>query len=628
MQKQNRQFGQWDSPITPASLAHSLSFTDLAWDQDGALVWRENRPDRSALVVQPPGEQGIRDLNSDFSVRAGVGYGGGDFCVNGGQVIFVEASSGRLYRQALLGGSAYPITPAFGAAASPALSPDGRWVLYVHSYEDQDIIAIVDARGSAWPDRLITGEDFYMQPCWHPDSQQLAWIAWSHPNMPWDSTWLRLGELNLPSQGLPRLRSVTTLAGGEGLAVFQPQFSPDGRWLAYVADPDGWWQLFLYDLHSGEHRQLTYDEAEFAQPAWGQGARTYAFTPDCKFIIAQCIQDASSSLWQIDLQTGQATPISLPGYTSLNQVAVSPLGDQIALIASGESLPPQVITRHSSGELRVCRRSTSAELSPEYYSQAQHISWQPEPNTRIYGIYNPPTHPSFTGTGLPPLVVMVHGGPTGQRLTGFDSGVQFFTTRGYAVLNVNYRGSSGYGRAYRDLLLGNWGVYDVEDALSGARHLVSQGLVDGGRLIIMGGSAGGYTVLKALVDAPGFFKAGICLYGISNLFTVAAETFKFESHYYDRLIGPLPAATAIYHDRSPIFFADQIRDPLAIFHGDEDKAVPHNQSDAIVASLIDRHVTHEYHLYPGEGHGFRKPETIEHLYTTIENFLRQNVLSP
>ncbi|OGO70008.1 MAG: hypothetical protein A2Z49_02920 [Chloroflexi bacterium RBG_19FT_COMBO_56_12] len=625
-----RQFGLWDSPITPVSLARGLGFSEVAWDESGALVWRESRPERSVLVVQPADGQAWRDLNSDLSVSAGVGYGGGDFCVGKGQAVFVEGKSGRLYRQPINGGTAQPITPAFGAAASPALSPDGRWLLFVHSYEGQDVLAMVDINGDYWPTRLVSGEDFYMQPCWHPDSGQnawqIAWIAWNHPNMPWNGTWLRLGKLVAGANGLPALQEVSTIAGGEDVSVFQPQFSPDGRRLVYAADAQGWWQIYLYDLQTGQHRQLTQQPAEHAQPAWGQGMRTFDITPDSKFIFVQRIQDGSMSLWQIALETGQEKQIDLDGYSSLGQVAVSPDGGRIAMIASGGSLPPRVITRERSGLVRVCRRSSSEELPGGFYSQAQHITWQAEEAGPVYGLYYPPCNPGFEGTGLPPLVVMVHGGPTGVRLIGFDSGVQFFTSRGYAVLNVNYRGSSGYGRAYRDLLLGNWGVYDVQDAISGARHLVQQSLVDGGRLVIMGGSAGGYTVLKALVDAPGFFKAGICLYGISNMFTVAAETHKFEVHYYDSLLGPLPEAADIFRARSPLFFADQIRDPLAIFHGDEDVAVPHNQSDEIVASLRKSSVPHEYHLYPGEGHGFHKPETIEHLYTTIDKFLRLHVL--
>ena len=220
----------------------------------------------------------------------------------------------------------------------------------------------------------------------------------------------------------------------------------------------------------------------------------------------------------------------------------------------------------------------------------------------------------------------VHGGPTSQGTSAFNPQLQFFTSRGFAVLEVNYRGSTGYGRDYRNMLRGSWGIYDVQDSVSGARYLGEQGKVDGSRLVVMGGSAGGFTVLKAMEDFPGFFKAGICLYGVSNQFTLAAETHKFEARYSDSLLGPLPEAAAIYRDRSPIFFADKIIDPIAIFQGEVDVVVPRSQSDEVVENLQRRGVPYIYHVYPGEGHGFRKAETIEHFYQAVERFLRQYVI--
>jgi dipeptidyl aminopeptidase/acylaminoacyl peptidase len=222
--------------------------------------------------------------------------------------------------------------------------------------------------------------------------------------------------------------------------------------------------------------------------------------------------------------------------------------------------------------------------------------------------------------------VLIHGGPTGQRGASFDSQAQFFASRGWGVLQVNYRGSAGYGRVYREKLKGNWGIYDVQDAVSGARYMVEDGQVDGDKLVIMGGSAGGFTVLKALEDYPGTFKAGICLYGVANQFTLVADTHKFEERYSDSLLGALPEAAEVYRERSPIFFANKIQDPIAVFQGEDDKVVPRNQSDQIVAALVRNGVPHEYHLYPGEGHGFRKTETIEMFYTAVEKFLKQYVI--
>jgi len=641
-EQQLRQYGLWSSPLSARSLAQGMAFADLAWDESGALVWLERRPDRGALVVHPGDCQAFRDLNSDFSVRARLGYGGGEFTVGQGQVYFVEAGSGRLYRQALAGGRPAPITPAFGAAASPALSPGGRLLLYVHSYEGRDTLAIVDAQGQNWPQVLVSGADFYMQPAWHPDGRQIAWVEWDHPNMPWDGARLCLGELEAgPPGGLPRLKEARQVAGGENVSVFQPQFSPDGRWLAYVSDETGWWQLYLLDLERGERRQLTHAEAEHGAPAWVQGLRTYTFSPDGRSLVVIRNSQGRSSLWQVELESGRERLIPLPeAYTALDQPAVCPHPGphdafRLALLASGPAqpqrvievfVPPPAFDREPEPGVLLRRRSDSEELPPETYSRPEPFTFQGMDGEPAHGLFYPPNNPRFAGPGKPPLIVHIHGGPTSQVRDTFNPRAQFFATRGFAVLEVNYRGSTGYGRAYRDKLKGNWGIYDVQDAVSGARALAEAGRVDGERMVIMGGSAGGFTVLQALIDYPGFFKAGVAMYAVSNQFTLASETHKFEERYSDSLLGPLPEAAALYRERSPIFHVDRIQDPLAVFQGEDDQVVVRSQSDELVASLRQRGVPLIYHVYPGEGHGFRKPETIEHFYTTVEKFLRTYVL--
>jgi dipeptidyl aminopeptidase/acylaminoacyl peptidase len=631
-----RQYGLWDSPIQPASLAHGINFSDVAWSEDGSLVWREQRSDRGILVVLPAGSQAFRDLNHEYSCRARVGYGGGDFSVGGGNIYFVESESGRIYCQPLPHGIAQPLTPQFGYYASPALSPDSRWLLFVHTNEGNDSLGIVDALGSNWPGKLISGNDFYMQPCWHPNSRSVAWIAWDFPNMPWDGTWLRVGQLRFDEDRLPVLEEAITVAGGENVSIFQPEFSRDGQWLAYVSDQTGWWQIYLYHLISGEYHQVTGLEAEHGAPAWVQGVRNYAFSPDSSCLYFLRNREGFVSLWRVGLESANAGSfheeqiLMEEEYTWLGQPAVSPDGKRIALLASGGRIPLRLIALNlengNSSKPETLRRSTSEELPAGAYSETRPITWKGMDGNPVYGLYSPPHNDEFEGTGEPPLIVHIHGGPTSQRMASFNSQAQFFTSRGYAYLEVNYRGSTGYGRLYRDMLRENWGIYDVQDAVSGARSLVEDGQVDGAKLVIIGGSAGGFTVLKALEDYPGFFKAGICLYGVSNQFTLAAETHKFEARYTDSLIGPLPEASSIYRQRSPIFFVDQIKDPIAIFQGEIDRVVPRNQSDTVVESLRRRGVPHEYVLYPGEGHGFRKIETIEHFYAAVDKFLRQYVI--
>ena len=623
--KTKKQFGLWPSPISPQRIGAGLGISDIAWDDDGSLIWRESRGAGGVLVVQPADGEAFRDLNSDYNVSAGVGYGGGDFCVGRGAVYFVEAKSKRLYRQSTQsGGTAQPITPEFGACASPSLSPDGTRLLFIHTYEHQDSLAIVNSDGKNWPVKLASGDDFYMQPCWHPGGEKISWIAWNHPQMPWDGTTLKVASLQVEGW---RVDDAVTVAGSESISIFQPQFSPNGRYLAYISDESGWWQVYGYDLESGTARQLTHAKAEHGIPAWVQGLRTFGFSPDSERIYCIRIQSGTCSLWQVDVESGGEKQIALPEtYTWLEQIAVHPHEERMALIASGGVCPKRIITTGPDEGCRVWRRSTSEELTTDTYTPPEAVTWPGMDGGDVHGLFYNPQHVQFQGIQMPPLMVLIHGGPTSQRGAVFDAEVQFFTTRGFAVLQVNYRGSSGYGRAYRDMLRGNWGVYDVEDAVSGARHLVAQGRVDNGRLVIMGGSAGGFTVLKALEDYPGVFKAGVCLYGVANQFSLAADTHKFEERYSDSLLGPLPEAAELYRERSPLFFAEKIQDPLIVFQGEDDKVVPKAQSDAIVAALKQNGVPHEYHLYAGEGHGFRKPETIEHFYSALEKFLRQYVI--
>ena len=649
MVKEKKACGTWPSPVSARMMAAGLRLSDVQWDTDSmTLVWLEGRGGQGVLVAQT-GDNAARDLNDEFSVHARVGYGGGDFTVAQGHVYFA-GPEGRLYRQPLSGGRARPIVPAFGHAASPAVSADGQWLVYVHSDGGHDGLAIVDSAGQHWPSKLAYGMDFVMQPCWHPDGTLLAYIAWDHPQMPWDGTELKLLKLDY-SGDMPCVESSEVIAGDTETAIYQPSFSPDGRYLAYVSDASGWWQIYLYDLSHGTHRQLTEAEAEHGIPAWVQGMHSYAWDQDRLVYLRS--EGGCLSLWQ---QTLTGTPqrfTALDDYSDLSQIAISPQTGSIALLASAPKIPLRVVTytpeppplpdmlsaaddapsiqviveeETEDAGLRIRRRATSENLLPEQLSATETLEWRADDGQTVYGMYHPPTHEHFEGLGLPPLIIMVHGGPTSQSIARYEPKAQFFTSRGYAVLEVNHRGSSGYGRAYRRQLHHHWGVYDVEDAASGARYLADQGRVDGSKLVIYGGSAGGFTVLQSLVSQPGFYKAGVCLYGISDQFSAALETFKFEAHYYNSLLGPLPEAAAVYRERSPLFHVERIVDPVAIYQGKEDRVVHMNQAEMIAASLKARGVAHEYTLYEGEGHGWRKSETIEAFYQSVARFLLKNVV--
>ena len=627
IEKSQKPHGTWSSPISPQDISRGLSFSDMAWNKDGTLVWRERYDGRGRLIALPPGGEAFRVMNNDFAVKGGVGYGGGSFTVGDDDVYFVESDSKRIYKQPLGSGKARPITPEYGAAASPQVSPEGDLLLYVHTYEGKDNLVIVDTEGRFWPRKIVSGEDFYMHPRWHPEGEKIAWICWDQPNMPWDGTKLKIGTLSSDDRGLPRLEEQTTIAGDHQTSIFQVEFSPHGRYLAYASDQSGWWQIYLFDIQEGSHTQLTSEPAEHGKPAWGQEMRTFGFSPDGDKIFIIRNQNGFGTLWSLDLSSKDQTKLKMDeNITWLEQISVSPFKNEMALIASGGRQPHRILTFQPGMEQIVVRRSTPEELSPSEYVEPQHLTWQGLYGENVHGLYYPPHQKGDPEGEPPPLLILIHGGPTSQRVADFQIKVQFFTSRGYAVLQPNYRGSTGYGRAYRNALRGKWGIYDVEDAISGARHLCSTGKVDEDKMVIMGGSAGGFTTLKALVDYPGVFKAGICLYGVTNQFSLVEDTHKFEQHYSDSLLGPLPEAKARYRERSPLFFADQIQDALAIFQGGEDKVVVPEQAEAIVQALKENDVPHEYHLYPEEGHGFRQPENIKHFYQTVEAFLNKHVV--
>ncbi len=646
--KTKRAFGTWSSPLKAKELASAHKLLDIQFGEGGAaVVWLESRAGQTTLIMQR-GDDAPRELTgADTRIRGGFGYGGGEFTVQDDTVVYI-VNSNRLYVQSLAGGRARPITPAFGAAAAPRLSPDGRWVAFVHTDENVDGLALVDVDGRDFPRKLAYGTDFVMQPAWHPSGDRLAYVTWDKPRMPWDGTELRVAALGHDARGVPYVISQETLAGGEDISVFQPEFSPDGRWLSFISDESGWWRLYLRDLETGKVQLLTPDEAEYGGPAWVQGIRKVGWSHDSAAIYALRNHNSLMSLWRFPVPDGKAAHIELPPYTWLRQISVAPARDALALLAAGPTTPerallldfeaapldvredpdqPGISVADGGSSARIIQRTSTETLAEAELSDARPIQWTGPDGEVVHGNFYPPESDRFEGVGLPPLIVHVHGGPTSQAPLAYSDEMQFYATRGFAVLQVNHRGGTGYGKAYKDKHRLNWGVQDVEDAASGAAHLAEEGLVDANKLIILGGSAGGYTVLQSLVDKPGFWKAGVCLYGISNQFTLVSEgDWKFEQHYSETLLGPLPEAAERYRDRSPLFHAKHIVDPVIIFQGEDDVVVPRSQSDSIVALLEQRGVPHEYHVYAGEGHGWRKPETIEAYLTATLKFLETWVI--
>jgi len=619
MDKTKRAFGMWDSQMKPELIAAAIRVADPQWDTDGqTLVWREGRSGKGVLMAQPLGEAPY-EISGQNNVSGGVGYGGGDFTIQDGLVIFA-AKDGRLYRRPLGEGFPEPITPQYGSVASPKLSPGNDWVAFVHIYEGKDVIGIVDSKGENWPVKLAENADFYMQPIWHPSGEAIAWVEWDHPNMPWDGTRLMYAALE---GSPPEIQAVQQLAGGEDIPILQPAFSGDGRYLTYVQNKGEWDQLILRDLGDGSLKTLV-EGASILKPAWIQGVVVQVWSADNEHVYFVQTQAGVNTISKVNVKTSALEDVDVHPYTSLSQPSVS-VDERLAVVAGAPSISPRVVSKKGE-KLTIHQRSTSESIPLGDLPTPYEISWTSSDSEEVYGIYSPPTSTRFEGEGLPPAIVLIHGGPTSNVSIGYNLEAAFFTSRGYAYLEVNYRGSTGYGRAYREALRGNWGLLDVIDAAGGAQALIDQRLADPNRLVIKGGSAGGYTVLNTLIRFPGLYKAGICSYGVSNLFTLAMDTHKFEERYTDSLVGPLPEAADKYRSWSPVFHAEKIKDPVAIFQGEEDKVVPPSQSEEIVKALKANGVPHEYHLYPGEGHGFRKSETRKAYYEAIERFLLQYVI--
>jgi len=619
MSKQNLPYGLWPSPITPAMLAGGIRLNDVQWSPDGSfLVWSQSQDGKTSLFAKSAADAAF-DLSGELNPSGGVGYGGGDFFAGQQGVVFTERG-GKLYFKPYLEGSAAPLTPAFGAGASPVITPDGKSVIFIHTYEGKDVLAITPLDGSAWPKILKQGADFYMQPALRPDGKLIAWVEWDHPNMPWDGTSLFLAELDAQTGSLTGQKLVD---GSESTPTFQPIFSPDGSMLAWLSNTGELDQLKVLHLNSGEVETLVQDQI-LLPPAWVQGVRALAWPADSQQIFFLENHLGKTALKSIDLAAKTVREIDTPRYTLLEQPCISANGE-LALIAQSAEKSPRIL-RIAAGKTEVIARSQSDVLPTAFYSQPQDFAWQSSDGAEVHGLYYPPAHPDFEAAGAPPVVVYIHGGPTSQVFNEFNIEADFFTSRGYGYFAVNYRGSTGYGRAYRDALKGNWGKIDLQDTIEGCQALVHRGLADPSKLIIKGGSAGGYTVLNALVHHPGFFKAGLCSYGVSNLFLLEMDTHKFEAHYTKRLVGYLPEAAEKFHAWSPIFHADQIRDAIAVFQGSEDKVVPPGQSEDMVRALQANRVPHIYKLYEGEGHGFRKKTNLIDLYETIDSFLKQYVI--
>jgi dipeptidyl aminopeptidase/acylaminoacyl peptidase len=617
--KKSSPFGHWESSLTPALIANKLKLPDVQYTTD-SLLWLEGRPDCSALVLEKSAT--TFDLDSSHQPRGGLGYGGGEFHARGCLVVFVD-KDGRLYRTSTLQNAPnHPITPGFGSSSTPTISPDGQNVLFLHSDGKDDSIGLVDLTKPAWPTRLVYGADFYMQPTWRPDGKTIAWVEWNAPQMSWDGALIKTAQFDPHSKSISNIQ---TMAGDPSTPVFQPEFSPDGRFLSYIQGAEDTDELVLLDLASGAKKIALQGEI-LIQPAWLMGQRVYGWSSDSTSLFVICQKRGAASILEVDAKGAGSKELLIPAYSTFSQISMSPSRKAFACIASSPLIPARAI-EWENGTIREIRRSVDLDFSPHEISIPQPVSWQNQSGETVFGFYYPPLNAHFTSAGLPPAIIHIHGGPTSQADTSFSFDAEFFTNRGYAMLMVNYRGSSGYGRKYQQALNRQWGEFDVEDAISAVQFLIDNRLANPDQIVLKGGSAGGYTLLNALARHPAIFRAAVCSYPVANLMTIIAETFKFEAHYYDSLIGPYPKEKQKYFDWSPINHVNSILTPMLLFHGDSDPVVPPSQSAEIAAALSANSVPHRYHVFAGEGHGWRNAETLETYYSMIEQFLIDFVLN-
>ncbi|MGD2104430.1 MAG: S9 family peptidase [Anaerolineae bacterium] len=616
-------YGSWSSPITANLVAgESLSLFDITVDDD-TTTWTEMRPgeDGRYVVVRRFADGSILDaIPEPFSARTRVHeYGGGAYVADGDTLYFSNWDDQRLYRQRS-GGEPQAVTPSLDVRYADGVIDRHRdriiCVQEDHRARGEPVNSLVciPREGDGEPDVLVSGNDFYAWPRLSPDGVRLAWLTWNHPNMPWDGTELWVGDLRKDGS----LASRECVAGGPAESIFQPQWSPDGR-LTFVSDRTNWWNL--YQLREGRVEHLLDRAAEFGRPQWAFRMPTYDFA-SANRLICSYVQGGIWHLASLDMDTLQLSPFELP-YTDIAYVRAAA---GRAVFRGGSPTEPQSIVQIDlqTGQAEVLRRSTEILVDEGYLSRPKSIEFPTEHGRVAHGLYYSPRNPRHVGpaAALPPLLVISHGGPTSATTSTLDPHIQYWTSRGIAVLDVNYRGSTGHGRDYRQLLQGDWGIADVEDCVNGARYLVRQQVVDEERLLISGGSAGGYTTLRALTTSDDF-AAGASYYGVSDLEALTKETHKFESHYLDRLIGPYPEREDLYRERSPVYQADRITCPVIFLQGTEDKVVPPRQAEMMVDVLRKNGLPVAYLLFEGEQHGFRRAESIERALVAELSFYAQ-----
>ena len=625
-------YGSWQSPITSDLIvSQSISLSEVRLD--GAdIYWIEMRPHeggRNVVVRRTAGGTNEDITPAPWNVRDRVHeYGGGAWFVAQGALYFSNDVDRRLYRLDRGAGQPVPLTPEGQSRYGDGIL-DARRRCWIGVREDHtqpahepvNTIVSIDATGAA-PDAgrvLASSHDFFSSPRLSPDGRWLAFLAWDHPRMPWEGTALYVMSLDDPAA--PPL----TLAGGPEESIFQPEWTPDSSALVFISDRTGWWNFYRRGLDLSAPQALAPMDAEFAGPQWVLGMSAYAFAGPRR-VVCSYTSNGLGRLATLDLATSKLAPLDLP-FTDFYSIRAD--GNRVVFRGGASDKPPAIVSLDlASGRMEILKTSSAVADDPQitrYFTRPQPIEFPTAGSRTAFGLYYPAHNPDYAAPSgeKPPLLVKCHGGPTAAASSTLDLRIQYWTSRGIAVLDVNYGGSSGYGRAYRQRLEGNLGIVDVEDCVNGARYLAAEGLVDGARSVISGGSAGGYIALAALAFHD-HFRAGASYYGISDLVVLARDTHKFESRYLDSLIGPYPERADLYQARSPLEHAVRISVPVIFFQGDEDRVVPPDQTERMVEALRAKGTPVEYVRFPGEQHGFRKADTIKRSLDAELAFYREH----
>jgi dipeptidyl aminopeptidase/acylaminoacyl peptidase len=626
-----RPHGSWPTPITSELVtAAAVRLGEVRVDAED-VVWAEGRPaegGRTQLVRRTPDGTTTDLLPDGMNARTAVHeYGGAAWWVRDGVVWFANWADQRLYRLPP-GGAPQPITPEPAAAradryADGDVAPDGATIVCVRerhadgsAADVRNEVVRLAAHGPSEPEVLVSGPDFVAAPRLSPDGSTLAWLQWDHPSMPWDDTLLVVRDLASGEE--------TVVAGGPGESVLEPRFEPDGS-LLFLSDRSDWWNLYRW-TPGADIAPVVRVDAEIGEPAWLFGSARYARLDDGRVVFARW--RAGRDGLAVRETDGTLTDLDVP-FSAIAAVRAAGPGAVVVVAGSPTAEPGVHRVDVATAAVETLRPPRDLGLDPTQFSVPEHITFASVDGSgaprKAHAQFYPPASADSRGPEgeRPPLLVQIHGGPTGAALPVLSLGVQYWTSRGFAVVDVDYGGSTGYGRAYRQELLGEWGVIDVADCLAAARHLAEQGRVDGNRLCIRGGSAGGFTTLAALARDDTPFAAGADHFGVADLEALAAETHKFESRYLDRLVGPYPQARDVYVDRSPIHHVERFTRPLIVLQGAEDAIVPPAQSERIVDALRARGTPVAYLLFEGEQHGFRRAENIRRALDAELSFYAQ-----